>query len=282
MTKNDISPEEAFALLGNETRVAIIRVLGEASGESLSFSELRERVGTRDSGQFNYHLDQLVETFLQRTDDGRYKLAYAGRRVVGAIHSGDFNRRGTAGTFSLDSVCTVCDTPHEATYEDEQVTVRCPSCDELRTRFGFPPGGFEDRNVEELTQAFDDWIMGVLGILTNGICFNCAGKTTGRLTDDVEHPFEDESVYIEFTCEKCDNFASMSVNSYLLLHPAVIAFHYNHGIDVSEENTWNLEFVLDNNLKVSSEDPWRVESTLELDDDRLTLVVEEDLTVHVK
>lgn len=282
MTKNDIPPDEAFALLGNEIRIDIIRVLGDVSGEPLSFSELREQVGTRDSGQFNYHLNQLVGTFVQRTGDGQYELAYAGRRVVGSIHAGDFNRRGIVGTFALESFCGACDTQLEATYEDEQVTIRCSSCDTLRTRFDFPPGGFDDRTIDELTRAFDGWIMGVLETITDGICFNCAGKTTGRLRDEVEPPFEDEPVYIEFTCERCNNRTTMSVNSYLLLHPVVIAFHYDHGIDVHKEYTWNLEFVHESNLRVSSENPLRIESILELNDDCLTLIVDENLTVHVE
>jgi hypothetical protein len=40
---------------------------------AVSFSELRDRVGTRDSGQFNYHLDQLTGHFIRATDSG-YEL----------------------------------------------------------------------------------------------------------------------------------------------------------------------------------------------------------------
>lgn len=272
-----ISPEEAFSLLGDETRVAIVQALGEAQGEPLSFSALRERVGARDSGGFNYHLNKLVGSFVRRTDEG-YELTYAGVRIVGAILAGEYNRHGSAGTFELESDCTVCDAPLEATYEDERVTIRCPTCDELRSSFGFPPGGFENRTVDELTDGFDRWLTNVMSLIASGFCFNCAGKTSGRLTDDVEH-FGDRPVGVAFTCERCGDRATMSVNSYLLLQPAVIAFHYEHGIDVDEAYAWNLEYLLDGDTTILSKEPWRVRSAVELEGDRLDLVVEEDLTV---
>lgn len=52
-----------------------------------SVSELRERVGMGDSGQFNYHLGQ-VEGHSVRTFDDGYVLRKAGRRVVEAVLSG--------------------------------------------------------------------------------------------------------------------------------------------------------------------------------------------------
>jgi hypothetical protein len=81
-----LSPDDAFATLGNETRLGILQTLGRA-GEDLSFSVLRDRVGVEDSGQFNYHLEQLVGHFVRKTEDG-YQLRRAGRRVVEAVLSG--------------------------------------------------------------------------------------------------------------------------------------------------------------------------------------------------
>jgi DNA-binding transcriptional ArsR family regulator len=50
MTRDDestqLSPDEAFAVLGNETRVEILRVLG-AADEALAFSELYDELTLR-------------------------------------------------------------------------------------------------------------------------------------------------------------------------------------------------------------------------------------------
>ncbi|MEF8791004.1 MAG: ArsR family transcriptional regulator, partial [Haloarculaceae archaeon] len=66
---------EAFELLGNETRLAILVALWEqyepfGRDGAVRFSELRARVGTADSGRFNYHLDRLDDHFVESTDDG--------------------------------------------------------------------------------------------------------------------------------------------------------------------------------------------------------------------
>ena len=64
------SPEAAFALLGDETRVGILQALGETPDEPVPFAELQGRVGMRDSGGFNYHLGKLRGSFVRRTEVG--------------------------------------------------------------------------------------------------------------------------------------------------------------------------------------------------------------------
>ncbi|MEF8884798.1 MAG: helix-turn-helix domain-containing protein, partial [Haloarculaceae archaeon] len=80
-------PDEAFAALADDTRVDILRALWSDEDQRATFSELREAVGMRDSGQFNYHLDKLVGRFVRKTDDG-YELTLAGLYVNGAIEAG--------------------------------------------------------------------------------------------------------------------------------------------------------------------------------------------------
>ena len=80
-----VSAQEAFGLLGNETRVDVLRGLWGVDGGDLptgsdgvlSFSELQRRVGVGNSGQFTYHLSQLVPHFVRETDEG-YRLSRAG------------------------------------------------------------------------------------------------------------------------------------------------------------------------------------------------------------
>jgi DNA-binding transcriptional ArsR family regulator len=76
------SPTDALSVLGNEIRMSILRELAETN-EALSFTELRERVGIRDSGRFNYHLTKLCAYFVRETDVG-YELGHAGSRVISA------------------------------------------------------------------------------------------------------------------------------------------------------------------------------------------------------
>ena len=84
---SDLDLSGVFELLSNETRLGIVRELAlvnadETAESSLSFSELRTRVGTRDSGQFNYHLGRLRGSLVEKTGAG-YELTELGL-VVGA------------------------------------------------------------------------------------------------------------------------------------------------------------------------------------------------------
>ena len=76
--------DRAFELLGNETRIEILRVLASADEECLSFSTLRKRVGIDDSGQFNYHLNRLAGHYVRRTTDG-YAICQTGTDALEAI-----------------------------------------------------------------------------------------------------------------------------------------------------------------------------------------------------
>jgi DNA-binding HxlR family transcriptional regulator len=183
---DDILPEEAFALLGNEIRIDIIWALSKTPDESLSFSELRSRIDVPDSGQFNYHLTELLGSFVRR-DEGEYELTFAGTQVVGAIFSGSFNQRGAPLTVELDSTCAICESVLLVEYERECVTISCPACDDLIASFGFPPGAFENRTTDDLARTFNTWIRSLLTATVNGFCLICAGRMRGSIIDNSEH-----------------------------------------------------------------------------------------------
>jgi len=89
MSESD-DPTDALAVLGDETRMAILRALAEADGP-MTFTELRESAGIRDTGRFNYHLTKLCAHFVRESEEG-YELGHAGDRVIaaaGAAGAGD-------------------------------------------------------------------------------------------------------------------------------------------------------------------------------------------------
>ena len=278
---NGMSPEDAFALLGDETRIAIIRALGMTPDDSLSFSTLRKRASVADSGQFNYHLGKLVNNFIRQTDADEYELTYAGMRVIGAIFSGTFNQRGTPRSFELDAMCSVCGSSLVAQYEHERVTIVCQACDDQISTFGFPPGAFENRTHEELPHAFDGQIRAHLSAVRKCFCLNCTGRMHGSIITNSEYLLEDQEVGIEHVCERCDNRSITSIGVYLLSQPEVVAFHYDHGINLNTTPFWELPWLREENATVLSSDPWRVQLALKLDDDHLRLEVEDDLSASV-
>lgn len=201
--------------------------------------------------------------------------------IVGAIHSGTY-RRGDPMELDLDSLCTVCGGTIEATYEGERVEVRCPGCERLFTGFGFPPGGFEDRSMTELTSVLGRYVTTIFSFVLRGICFNCSGKTTGWLIEETAWIDDEAPACVEIACDRCGERTTSPVNCYLILHPAVVAFHYDHGVDIDTAEFWNLDLFRSESLTLLSEDPLLIRSTIELDGDRLELVVEDDLSVSVE
>lgn len=92
--------------MGDETRLRILRALGEAE-EPLAFSELYRRVDYDDTANFNYHLEILEGHFVRKTDDG-YSLRHTGRRIVEAILSGTVTGDPVLEWTPVETPCFLC------------------------------------------------------------------------------------------------------------------------------------------------------------------------------
>ena len=103
-----LPPDEGFEVLGNETRMEILRALGEA-GEPLQFSELRERVGVRDSGQLNYHLERVVGQFVRKR--GRLRSARRAGAWSRSSSSGVVTETPVVEPTRIDHPCHYCGSP---------------------------------------------------------------------------------------------------------------------------------------------------------------------------
>lgn len=276
-TRDDrMSPEEAFALLGNEPRIAIIRALWGTSQMRLSFSELRDCAQIADSGQFNYHLGKLTGTFVLH-EEGKYGLTYAGRRVVGAILDGTYTKRASLAPFDIGVVCPACGSSVEARYEHEAFHVHCPDCDGMISQFDFPPGALDDRTREELIEMAAHWVRAQFLLIANEICPNCAGVMTCSLTTDVE--YRDQEAGLEYDCERCMERATSTVGAYLIYNPLVISFYYDHGIDFYEEGWDTRVWISDQSTTVLSKEPYRISVSIPVESEILEVIVDEDLRV---
>lgn len=79
-------PEEVFSAVANETRFDILRTVWDltktGSGDgSATFAAVRAETGVQDSGQFNYHLQELSPRFVRKTEEG-YEATHAGSQLV--------------------------------------------------------------------------------------------------------------------------------------------------------------------------------------------------------
>jgi DNA-binding transcriptional ArsR family regulator len=296
---------EAFAVLGHETRLAILLALWEAyepfeAENSVSFATLRKRVGMRDGSQFNYHLKQLVGHFVRRTDDG-YELRRAGREIVQTVIAGTGIEEVSLAPTEIDRDCYLCGAPTMVTYQDEVLFWICTECDGLFHRETFPegtlggmefdPAGFADRSPGELLNAA--WTGGTMQSGLGGLCDACSGPMESWLHVCDDHATEGvcptcgwrDAAVGRFRCTACKRNHGM-VPWYLVInHPAVVAFYYDHGVPLLYEGGVKYQPRIEMNLQAGHEqelvsrDPPRVRVTIQYEGDELQLTMDEEVNV---
>lgn len=268
---------EAFDVLGNEIRTAILLALLDAS--PLTFSELRERVGVADSGRFNYHLDRLTGQFV-RTDDTGYHLRYHGWRVAHAVLAGTFTETASFDPVPVDGSCRACgEHALEGEYTDERVRIRCGACGERVLSVAFPPSAVAGRTPEEALTAFERWSRRQADLAREGICPECASRTATELDPDPPDSAR-LSTLVRHECATCKWGNWTTVGSAVLDHPDVIAFARDRDLEPMTRPYWSNDYLVTNRyVEVRSREPWRVDVTFPADGERLVLTVDERIEV---
>lgn len=274
------APENPFALVGNEIRAEMLRVIADA-GE-LSFSELRSRTDPDlDSARTNYHLQQLVGPLVKKTDGG-YQLHAAGYRVNRALQAVTFPR-GDRRSVDADFDCHHCQTRVVACFDSGFVTVQCPGCDyEYFADIVEPPleTFVNDRAAFEHVSAYTQHKILAYARSICPLCGN-AVETTMLPPDNLPRPkAQHRDVAVYRSCEHCDTEAELTVGMALLTDLGIQTFCAEHGVDVLSTPAWELEFAAtDSHLTVRSTDPWEVALRVQFGGDTLEVVVDGESTI---
>jgi len=238
-----VDPATAFAALGDPVRVAVLETLADSRRDDpeapgLAFSELRKRVGVRDSGRFRYHLEKLRGPFVEQTDDGSYRLTYAGGEVATAIVAGTYTERATVGPTDLDSHCEFCGSSAVGSYEDGLLSVRCGNDHPLMV-WGLPPNAARDATVRELVRTATLDLYQTIETVGSGTCPDCyAGvETRVEATDGRGQPYR-----FRARCAACGSTLDVPAGCCLVGHPAVEALYRRHGRSIRDGYWWELEF----------------------------------------
>lgn len=304
-----LAPDDAFAAVGHEIRVQIIEALAMAdrANRPLSFSDLRDRVGEVDSSKFNYHLNELVGHFVERTEEG-YGFRPAGKRVAEAILSGSVTDDPVVELTRIDRPCHYCGSSIAITYRRERVVAFCPECSgiygssnvqdaepTIPDEYGFlgnlelPPAGIAGRTPAELFEAANAWSLSDRLMAAGDTCPRCAATLDEWVNVCEDHRDADGG------CERCGN-------RYAVLHSAsctnctfdqrvpfglsllddtdLQSFLTAHGINlVSPEYERYASVVMGYEEAVIGTDPFEAAFTFTADGDALTLTVDEEFEV---
>jgi len=276
VVEQEISADAAFEVLGHATRLAIVEALGRAD-EALSFSALRDRVGERDSGQFNYHLDKLRDTFVTQTENGDYELSYSGAQVFGAVLAGRYTKTADVEEVPVEGTCPACGAALTGEYQGRTFTVDCPECDETITSYPIPPGVLEPYDIEEYGSVASKYLWSRHTVFEHGFCEMCGGPLD-ILVNPVEAEESEAMVSVAWDCRRCGVGMESALPAALMNDPRVQMFAADHGEDL-DVPIWEADWLLRGDAEILAEDPLRVRTTVELADERLELVVDGSLTV---
>lgn len=303
-----ISPDEAFAVLGNDIRLDIIRALWEAGAthryedvsdtvDTIGFTALRRRVDIEDNGQFNYHLSKLTPHFVRQTDDG-YRLSGAGKqiaRTVIAISGPDHLDLST----DLDHPCPLCEAPMTATYEDHWLRIRCTECEGLfgdETPHGavfftnYPAAGMADRTPDDALRTGFYRCMLDITYMMRDVCRECAGSIDATVSVCETHytqggaPCDDcgtrFTVWVEQRCGTCGFAKHLPVEPFVMGLTPVIGFLDDMGIDILAPSFADVVELLQTRFETDvTSDPFRVSVAIEGDDESLTVSLDDTMTV---
>ena len=301
-----LSPDEAFAVLGDETRLTILQTLGNAD-TPLAFSELRDRIGYNTTSNFNYHLAKLEGHFVRRTEDG-YDLRQAGQRVVEAVLSGAVTDAPTLEATRIAVECPFCSASTAVDYEQERVDMYCTKCSGIfgsvatipqlsaPGEFGslghmsLPPAGLQGRTAADILEAAWAWSYLEFIARGSGICPRCSARIEQSVTICENHDDTDDAcdscsrnyaVHFHTSCTNCINDWSGIVPGLLLGNTEFQAFLTGHGINLTTPEAMDRAMRTFGNYdeEIISTDPFEARFTFTVDEDSLTLTVDDDLTV---
>lgn len=307
----DSETAEAFALLGNETRLAILLALWEAydpheAGNEVSFSALREAVGVRQGAQFNYHLEKVVGQFVEKREDG-YRLRRSGLMLVQSIIAGTATDDPDFEEAHIDAECPFCGAQTIVTYANRNVYQVCSECegagestdehpDGTLVGWTMEPTGLAGRGPEELFTASTIKTFARIGLRFEGICPECSGPVEWSMDVCEEHEDRDGepcpscghmyAIIAKEVCRRCKSSGYGSPGIKTLFHPAVVSFLYEHGTEVGFTSTTDFEDVItvldlvkDFEEVVVSTDPLRIEVIIPQGDAELRVRLDRDMNV---
>ncbi len=302
---------EAFKLLADETRLAILLALWEEyephADENVPFSRLLERVDYDNRGNFSYHLKKLEGPFVtQHTERGGYELRMSGLNLVQSIIAGTGIDDVSVDAAEIDEQCPICDAPTAMNYRDGVAFWTCTECDGVApgvSEWGplkdhlegvvgltqFEPAGVDDRTPAELRAASMVAEHQKARSMFNGLCPTCSGPVDGRVEyceDHESHGVCDNCgwmlrVFAQFRCRICEDYADVDPGHLALFHPAVVALYEDHGIstrihteDVSSARRL-FDIMTDHERELVSKNPLRMVVTAAVDDDEVSLTFDE-------
>ncbi|MBS3761284.1 MAG: winged helix-turn-helix transcriptional regulator [Halodesulfurarchaeum sp.] len=300
---------EAFALLGDETRLAILLAIWEtydphADDNAVPFSRILNRLDVDDPGNLRYHLEKLRGQFLRQEAAGEgYELRAPGMKLVRTVLAGAGVGDVSMDATEIDQPCLSCGAPTVISYDDGCLVWACSECagatPEATDTAGFlsatpfPPAGLRDRSPAEIQLASIAEARQKKQRMFDGFCPDCSGAVEGRLEwcadhdgDGIcEHCGKQFVAWARFQCQVCKRHDISSPKTLALFHPAVVSFYDDHGVSIRfraddfENARQVFDRMHDHGLELVSTGPPRVAVTASMNGETICLTFDETAAV---
>ncbi|APW98438.1 transcriptional regulator [Halobiforma lacisalsi AJ5] len=270
------TPEDSFGRLTNTTRLEILRTL--ATGDTpLDYTDLFERVSVTDSGQFNYHLRQLVDEYVDKAERG-YALTQSGRQAANLLATNSL-QGGTSRQFRrIDSRCGGCGSAAvEIGYREGEGIVRCPDCDRQLARFDFPPAAATAYSLEEFVDAFARRTRAYFGLADDGICPFCAHSLSFEIRPSAATRPDD--VPAVGTCTECPAGIRAPIGLLLSTRARILSAFADVGVNLRETPFWELDWCTLDAPEIRRTDPLAVELDVEIAGQSTRVVVDSEAEI---
>ncbi|WP_436923013.1 winged helix-turn-helix domain-containing protein [Halosimplex amylolyticum] len=303
---------DAFALLGDETRLAILLAIWErhdlrADDNAVAFSQIAERVGHDDPGNLRYHLKKLEGQFVRQRDErGGYELRVPAQKLVRAVISGAGVHDERLEPAAIDQRCPFCDARTVMSYREGTLFWACHECDGMTpgrdfasfdppgplTAQPFDPAGLREWSPEGLRAASAVVGRRRLRSVFDGVCPTCSSPVErwfDRCPDHDPDGCTDCGLRFgttaHFRCRTCGHHDGATPKRLALFHPAVVSFYHDHGVSTRvragdfESAKHVHDLALDHEVTVVGEDPTRVAVTASRDGESIRLTFDETVRV---
>ncbi|WP_436909836.1 DUF7351 domain-containing protein [Halosimplex marinum] len=273
------SPTETFELVSNDTRLAILRALAEAFRESpiepfVAYSDLRDRVGVRDKGNFNYHLDRLEDLVTEGSEG--YAVTSVGLAVVSAVASGRLDPGWTWGPREVPGACSFCGDALVLRYENGHLLLTC-GVDDHALLFPVSPSLLDGHEGDALVERVAVALSQQAERIRRGICPECEGDLTPGVVPEPKP--EQDGHFFHGDCRRCGFQHGFPVGAAALSQPAVLAAFDARDVDLRATPFWTLAWCRVGAETVVGEDPLRVRVDARLPDETLAVTLDGDAAV---
>ncbi|TYT63766.1 winged helix-turn-helix domain-containing protein [Natrialba swarupiae] len=285
---NEEEAADAFGVLADPTRIAILRAFAEALDRVelgtdepmpvLSFSDVYERVEIDSTSQLSYHLEKLDGTYLRHTEEG-WQFTFAGESIVRLFLSGAYAGDVEFEPVDVDGQCPFCDAEALQVVVDDLALLReCDDCGRRMDGIQVTPAQIRDRDPESLLASAKAGRMALFWQFRENVCDECGGAI------DLEFHDRDAGSVLEWSvrgrCRQCWRVVHGPPSIWLATHPASMGFHWDNGIDIRtlgfrdlierlESGDWQSERVGEGEYEI----------TYRVDEAELRLTADDDLSV---